>query len=260
VRGVVAAKVQNMSSAPDAPWVFSGEALLAHLHRPKRRKGLTPLPHGFRQLPGPMIAVVQNVVESPVGPFVSFSLGEPVRLGLRIGYFFGLSAVSNADARRLGQSQWGFPYELGALTWDRDGDRRRFEWRERDMRIEATVAKGPFPLLLPVRNLQRRSDGPVVVPTRMRSLARRAEVELQLEEDDPLAGLTGVHRGLALSGMVVHRRPARRPLGVLSTFRAPLRAPEPGVAGMSGWRPGRALGMRRSHYNLPSSLRATRGS
>src|SRR5437868_3497721 len=101
-----------MSSVPDAQWVLSGEAVVAYCRRPHRRAGLPVLPHGIRSLPGPLAIVVQNVVDSPVGPFVSLAIGEPVRLGLRPGYFFGLSAVNNADVRRLGQLQWGFPHEL----------------------------------------------------------------------------------------------------------------------------------------------------
>jgi hypothetical protein len=210
-------------------------------------------------LPGPLAIVIQNITDSPVGPFVSIAIGEPARLGLRPGYFFGISAVSSAEARRLGRLSWGFPHELGSLVWDRDDQQRRFEWQERNLRITATVGRGVIPFVLPVRSLQHRTDGPVVVPTRLRSLARRAAVEVEMGEDDPLFALAGVHHGFVLSGLAVRRRAARRPLGLLSTFRAPLRAPEPGVAGMTGWRPGRALGFRQSHYSVPSSLRGRPG-
>jgi hypothetical protein len=47
--------------------------------------------------------------------------------------------------------------------------------------------------------------------------------------DDALAPLAGPHRGLLLSGMRFVVDPARLPAGLTSTFRAPLRAPEPAL-------------------------------
>ena len=88
-----------------------------------------------------------------------------------------------------------------------------------------------IPALVPVRALQRRADGPVVVPGRLRGLARMARVEVETPEDDPLWPLTGFHRGFVVSSMRFVVRPARTPFGFTSTLRAPLQTPpEPALS------------------------------
>ena len=54
-------------------------------------------------------------------------------------------------------------------------------------------------------------------------------------EDDPLGWLAGAHRGVVIRYARLVLRPARRPTGLFSTLRAPLRAAEPGTPGSAGW-------------------------
>ena len=56
-----------------------------------------------------------------------------------------------------------------------------------------------------------------------------ARVEVSVPSDDPLSGLAGHHRGLLVAGLRLVVSPARRPVGLTTTLRAPLRAPEPAL-------------------------------
>ena len=103
-------------------------------------------------------------------------------------------------------------------------------WPERGFRLIARRRAGAWPFLVPMRLLQRRSDGPVAVPLRLRALARRASVDVEVG-DESLGALGGRHRGLILSSERLRIYPARHPVGFLHTLGAPLRPPEPGVAG-----------------------------
>ena len=84
-----------------------------------------------------------------------------------------------------------------------------------------------------MRNLQRRGDGPVLVPTRLRGRGRLARLHVEVGENDPLAWLAGRHRGLLVGGMRFVIDPARLPAGVRSTLKAPLQAPEPALTSES---------------------------
>jgi hypothetical protein len=85
-------------------------------------------------------------------------------------------------------------------------------------------------VLVPVRSLQHRADGPVVVPGRLRGIAHAGSVSFQTFPGDELAPLAGEHLGVVVSSMrfVVH--PARHPTGLMASLRAPLRAPEPALS------------------------------
>ena len=87
-----------------------------------------------------------------------------------------------------------------------------------------------LPVLVPMRALQRRGDGPVVVPGRVWGRAHAAAVHVYAPAGDPLAPLGGRHRGVHLAGMHFRVKPARRPVGFSSTLLAPLRAPEPALS------------------------------
>ena len=78
-------------------------------------------------------------------------------------------------------------------------------------------------------SLQRRSDGPVLVPGRMRGRARFARTELEAPEGDALSPLGGSHRGALLSGLRIVLPPAKLPMGLRATLNAPLQAPEPAL-------------------------------
>jgi len=215
----------------EAQWALLGEAIVAIV--PRRHRRLMPLPPGLRRMPGPAVVLAERFVDSPVGPYCSLAVGEPVRLGLRPGYYFGTSVVNVPDARRAGRQYWGFPSELGTLHWSIDDTERRMVWEERGFEVRTEVRDRALPVLLPLRTVQRRTDGPVVVPSRLRAMVRRARVDVGLSDADPFGVLSGSHRGFYLSGMLLRRRGARRALGWFSTFRAPFRAPEPGIIGMA---------------------------
>ncbi len=213
-------------------WALLGEGIVAVVRRRSVRR--MPLPKGLHRMPGPVLVVGERFVDSPVGPFLSLRVGEPARMGLRLGWYFGTSVVNNADARKLGRQYWGFPHELGTLRWNSEANTRSLTWEERGIQLEAEVAGRGLPILCSVRTLQHRTDGPVVIPSRLRALARRSTVALSFGPDDPLAGLGGSHFGFTLSGLLIRRHSARVGFGLFSTLRAPLRGPDPGVVGMTG--------------------------
>lgn len=214
-------------SAPVAPWALTGESLIA-LARCPTPPG--PLPAGMAKLPGPALVIANRYTDSPVGPYLELALGCPARLGVRPGWCFTTVVVDQPDARMGGRLNWGFPKELGKLLWRQDGDERELRWVDRDICVRGTPTKFVLPLLLPMRALQRRADGPVVVPARLRGRGRIATVNVYVPQGDPLVALAGGHRGLHLAGMRFTVRPARHPVGLASTLLAPLRAPEPALS------------------------------
>lgn len=210
-------------------WEMSGEAISVLIPRNRR---IVQLPAGLHRLPGPALVVAQRFVDSPVGPFMCVSVGEPARVGLRAGFFFGVSAVDNPEVRRMARHLWGFVHEVGRLSWSSDAASRSLEWDERGLRVSAEVSRVRMPLLMPGRAVQRRSDGPVLVPTKVSGVARRALVEFAVPDDDELSALIGVRRGHAIDGLALRRRPARAARKPLPSLRRPATSPEPGVIGM----------------------------
>ncbi len=210
-----------------APWTLTGESIVALA---RRREVLGPLPPELRRMPGLVLVVAVRYDGSPVGPYLELAIGEPARLGARLGWCFTTMVVDSAESRTDGRANWGFPKDLGTLTWDRDGDMRELRWAERQVVVRGVPARLRAPMLVPVRALQRRGDGPVVVPGRLRGLARYAHVDVEVPADDVLATLGGRHRGATVDGMRLVVRPARQPIGITSTLRAPLHAPEPALS------------------------------
>jgi hypothetical protein len=213
-------------SAPVAPWALQGESLVALA---RCRTSVGSLPSGVHRLPGPCLVVANRYTDSPVGPYLELAVGCPAAMGPRPGWCYTTMVVDNADARKGGQLNWGFPKELGKLLWRQDGDERELRWVDRDLCVRGVPGRLVLPFLVPMRSLQHRADGPVVVPARLRGRGRTASVTVYAPQDDPLAGLSGTHRGLHVSSMKFVVRPARRPVGVASTLLAPLRAPEPAL-------------------------------
>lgn len=213
-----------------APWTLTGESITGVA---RCRQVLGPIPTGVQRIRGPVVIVAVHYEGSPVGPYLELGIGEPARLGARLGWCFSTMVVDSADARTDGRANWGFPKELGTLTWDRDGDERQLRWAERQLVVRGIPTALRAPVLVPVRALQRRGDGPVVVPGRLRGLARYAHVEVETPFDDPLIALAGRHRGFTVDGMRFVVRPARQPFGLTSTLRAPLHAPEPALSSAS---------------------------
>lgn len=213
--------------APFAPWCLSGESLVGLA---RRRSSLQPLPWGLHPLPGPALIVAVAFSESPVGPYVELAVGEPARLGVRLGWCITTMVVDSAESRVGGRLNWGFPKELGTLVWRSEGHQRELRWVERDIVVRGRASGPALPTLVPVRALQRRSDGPVVVPGRLRGWARIGRIEVDVPAGDALAPLSGRHPGVHVAGMQFLVRPARQPAGLTSTLRAPLRAPEPALS------------------------------
>lgn len=168
---------------------------------------------------------------SPVGPYVELAVSEPARLGLRIGMCVTTMVVTSADSRVGGLVNWGFPKELGTLTWTSIDGGVEVAWKERDVRVASRpVGRRALPALVPMRALQRRVDGPVVVPGRVRGWARPARITVTVAaDDDALAPYAGTHWGLQVRGLHLRMDAARAPAGLLSSLRAPLQAPEPAV-------------------------------
>lgn len=213
-------------TAPVAPWALTGESIVALA---RCSPSPAPLPVGLASVPGPLLVVASRFTDSPVGAYLELAIGRPARLGLRPGWCFTTMVVDRPEARLGGRLNWGFPKELGRLVWAQDGDERELRWVDRDVCVRGVPSKLVLPFLLPLRSVQRRGDGPVVIPTRVRGRGRPATVTLYAPQDDPLAPAAGNHRGLHVAGMRFVVRPARRPVGIASTLLAPLRAPEPAL-------------------------------
>jgi len=213
-------------TTPVAPWTLRGETIVALARCPEVPD---QLPDGIRRVPGPALVVANRYVDSPVGPYLELAIGRFARMGMRPGWCFTTVVVDSVEARRGGQLNWGFPKEVGRLLWVADGDERELRWVDRDICVRGTPTRHLPPFLVPLRALQHRGDGPVVVPGRVAGRARLAHVTVYAPQDDPLALLAGRHRGAHINGMRLVVRPARKPVGVASTLLAPLRAPEPAL-------------------------------
>jgi hypothetical protein len=210
-----------------APWTLSGESLVGLV---RAAPTVGELPGGLRRAPGPVLVAAVCYTGSPVGPYLELAIGEPARLGLRVGWCITTMVVDSPDSRLAGRMNWGYPKELGSLVWQRNGAARELHWPDRGIIVRGR-GRGPvLPGLVPIRTLQRRADGPVVVPGRLRGRGRLTRVEVEVPAADPLGALAGKHLGVQVASMQCTIRPARHPVGFASTFRAPLQAPEPALA------------------------------
>jgi len=215
------------STPPAAPWELTGECVVALVRaRPDRPS----LPAGLHPVPGPLVVSAARFTESPVGPYLELSVAEPARVGARVGLCVTLMVVNSPDCRLGGRLNWGLPRELGTLRWLADDDERTLAWEDRDLVVRGEPSGPSVPMVAPVRSLQRRADGLVVVGGHLRGHARPARIEITAPDTDALAGLTGSHRGMLLSGVRMVVNPARRPAGLTATLRAPLRAAEPALS------------------------------
>ena len=214
------------SELPHAPWLLGGESLLALA---SVKQPLGDVPEGLRRVPGPCSITAARYDDSPVGPYRELAVGQPAHLGARLGLCITTMVVTSVDSRLGGRINWGFPKEMGTLVWLDEGEDRVLRWEERNIVLRASPVGPPLPVLLPLRALQRRADGLVSIRGHTRGRGRLAHVDVEVPADDPLAGLAGRHRGLLIAGMRLVMNPARRPVGLTATLRAPLRAPEPAL-------------------------------
>ncbi len=229
-------EVTAVGSASPAPWRLVGECVLAWAPAPHELRSL--LPKGVGALPGRAALVGVSYTDSPVGPYLELSLALPARIGLRPGLCVVFQIVSSAEARRSYRSNWGLPATVGPLSWHRDGAIRILRCDEPGVEIRGEPVLPPMPIVVPVRSVQRRSDGPVLLPRRFVGLVRLSRTTVVLDahhehdgvEGGPLSGLGGMHPGAVMSGVRILARPARHPAGLWSSLRAPLHAPEPAFA------------------------------
>lgn len=210
----------------DDAWLVSGECVLGWARRgPGWRAGL---PAALVALPGPLAVIGARYDDSPVGPYLEFSVAEPARLGLRTGMCVTTMAVTSPLARAACRERWGLPAEVAALRWSADGDERSLVWEEREIVLRA-LPRGPWlPAVLPLRYLQIGVGGPVIVPRRLGSRLRPAEVAVDVPAGDGLAPLLGRHAGAIAVGARMVARPARRPTGMLSSIPLRVRPVVPG--------------------------------
>ena len=166
----------GFTTPPAAPWELAGECVVAA--GPAARGSRPPLPAGLHPMPGPLVVAAARFTESPVGPYLELSVAEPARLGARIGLCVTLMVVDSPDSRLGGRLNWGLPKELGTLRWLADDDERTLAWEDRDVVVRGVPSGPSVPMVAPVRSLQRRADGLVVVGGRMRGHARPARVEI----------------------------------------------------------------------------------
>lgn len=209
-------------TAPQAPWELAGECVVALVRGGCRG---APLPPGVHPLPGPAAVLAARFESSPVGAYLELAVGVPARWGPRPGTCITTMVVDSPTSRLGGRTNWGFPKELGRLAWAADADQRSLVWEDRQIEVRATLGRHSFPFVMPLRAIQRRGDGLVVVPARLRGWGRVGPVEILTPGDDELAPLAGRHHGVVVSGARVVVDPARRPTGLGSPVRVPRAAP-----------------------------------
>lgn len=183
-------------------------------------------------MPGPAALAGVRYTDSPVGPYLELSLGLPARLGLRPGLCVVLQVVSQSNARVGYRQNWGLPASTGRLSWFTEGDQRVLRCEEPGIELRGVPVGPAVPAIVPVRSVQRRADGPVVLPRSFLALTRMARVVVSVDDpaDNLMAALAGSHPGAVMAGVRIVARPARRPTGFLSSLRAPLRVVEPAMA------------------------------
>jgi hypothetical protein len=213
----------------DPPWRMRGESILAwaRMRKSDRRQLVSMLPRGVKVLPLLPAAVVGVAYQdSPVGPYHEFAIGVFGRIGLRPGLCVVLQVVDAPEARKVYRQEWGLPTDLGTFLWSRDGDERSMRWEERGIMLRGEPVGFRIPIGLPMRSVQRRSDGPVVLPRRLWCLMRLSRATIEVaeplsEQEVELGWLAGRHPGALLNHMRMVAGLARHPTGALSSLRAP---------------------------------------
>lgn len=175
-------------------------------------------------MPGLALVSAARYTSSPVGPYLELMVAVPARLGLRMGWCATTVVTNRQDARIGGCLNWGFPIQMGNLFWHSRDDERELVWEDRDLTVRGRARGFRVPLAAPVRALQERGDGPVVVPGSLWGRVRPAALAVQTFPGDDLSWLAGRHPGVLVSGLHQVVREARHPAGLTATLRAPSRA------------------------------------
>lgn len=236
-------------TVPFAPWIMRGESIVGTA---PLRGARSWLPGELVAMPGPALVLATRFTESPVGPYLRLAIAEPARLGMRPGWTLTTVVVDNPQARVGEQLNWGIPAELGTLRWLQHEEERQLSWEECDITVRVAPRGPTVPVLVPLRSLQDRSDGPVIVPGRLGGMARFGPVMVTAGPGEEWAWAEGRHRGFLVTGLQQTMREARRPAGLRATLLAPQRAPDAGLYGKQravrcAPDPGRIAQLARAH-------------
>lgn len=137
-------------------------------------------------------------------------VSEPVRLGVHFATCATLMVVNSVGSCEAGRAYWGFPKEMGTLSWSRQGEDVSLRWEERAFVVGGSPMGPSFPALVPFRSLQTRDDGVVRFGGLATGRGRLCSVEVHVDSGDPLAGVTGRHPGIYLAPGRVRMDAARR--------------------------------------------------
>ena len=213
-----------MTTAPVAPWALLGDAMVC-LARWRDRSTLPELPPGIRRMPGPCLVMAARYYDSPVGPFLTFVIADPARVRGHLGWHASLAATDSIGAQVGLRLNWGVPADIADLTWiDRD-QHMELRWGKRSLSMAADTRRVAMPMVIPARGLQRRTDGPVLVPGMARGLARLATTSVHTYPGDELAPIAGQHVGIVVKGLRYVVKPAQGPAGLFSTLAVSQSAP-----------------------------------
>lgn len=186
-----------VASSRPAPWDLAGACVVALVCRPA---AADRLPEGLEPLGRWLVVVAACYSGSTVGPYLELAVGRPARLGRHPGLCVTTMVVSSAESRDGGRDNWGFPKTVGALGWSEGDGRPSLRWDDHDVVVAPRGRSGAgVPVAAPLRALQRRADGLVVVPATVRGRARPARVGITAPTGTPLADLDGDHPGLVVS-------------------------------------------------------------
>ena len=173
-----------------APWALAGESIvgLARWRGARHR-----LPAGLSRDAGPVACLARRATPTRPSDHSSSSIvGHPARLGLRFGWHDQRSGRDRARTRASVDGSTGASLpSMADLSWEVDGDERALVWLSRGFTVRGAPRGMPLPWLVPVRALQRRSDGCVIVPGHQRGRARLARVVVEAKPDDLLDAIEG---------------------------------------------------------------------
>lgn len=191
----------------DVAWIGTGECVVGLARCPA---GIGTPPSPLRRTRGPVLIVAARYTSSPVGPYLEIVVSEPVRVGLRFGMCATVMVVNSVGSCEAGRAHWGFPKEIGTLSWSSQGEEVSLRWEERAVVVSGRPVGRSFPAIVPFRSLQTRADGPVRFGGSATGRARCCRMEVEVEPGDPLAPLAGRHPAIHLTAGRVRMDAARR--------------------------------------------------
>lgn len=209
--------------------LLQGEAL-AILARPGVAQKVA-LPESVSPLPGPALLFAVRAagpdgnVLGPQG--LGLFLARSAHVGIRPALSVVFGVVGDTQTCLRLRSALGLPLETGTLSWKEEGRDRELQWAEGDFTVKLRGGHAGLPAVFMVRLAQRRADGRIMVPARITGLAKAGRALVDAGEDGPLTAFRGRHRGFGMATARLVTRPARQPVGLLSSLRAPVLGPGP---------------------------------